>query len=140
MGVLQFAFDDDNVHRPSHYLRAMACFTGTHDNDTTVGWWTALKKSAKHRTRSTERDKIARVKSYFQSDGREIHWSFIQAILTSVADIAAVPMQDVLGLGAEARMNMPGRAAGNWGWRLQEKQITRALCNRLRDLTIVSGR
>jgi len=140
MGVLQFAFDDDNVHRPSHYLHAMACFTGTHDNDTTLGWWKALKKSAKQRSKSAARDKIARVKSYFQTDGREIHWSFIQAVLTSVADLAAVPMQDVLGLGAEARMNMPGRAAGNWGWRLQEKQITRALKNRLRDLTVVSGR
>ena len=137
MGVLQFAFDDDNVHRPCHYLPGMVCFTGTHDNDTTVGWWKALNKSARDKS---GKDKVARVKSYFQTDGSEIHWSFIQAILTSVANTVAVPMQDVLGLGSEARMNMPGCAAGNWGWRLQEKQLTRAISERLRDLTVVSGR
>lgn len=140
MGVLQFAFDDNGVHRPNNYVREMASFTGTHDNDTTVGWWKALKESARSEKKLAERDKLKRVKCYFQTDGEEIHWSFIQAILTSVANIAVVPMQDVLGLGSEGRMNMPGRSKGNWGWRFQEKQITRTIRRRLGDLTVVSGR
>jgi len=80
------------------------------------------------------------VKAYLQNDGREIHWSFIQAILTSVAEIAVVPLQDVLGLGSEARMNLPGRAKGNWRWRFEKKQLTPILLKRLADLTEVSGR
>ncbi|HEY2456572.1 MAG TPA: 4-alpha-glucanotransferase, partial [Candidatus Acidoferrum sp.] len=67
-------------------------------------------------------------------------WSFIQTVLTSVADIAIVPMQDVLGLGSEARMNLPGRAKGNWDWRLRRKQIRHQQTLRLRELTEVSGR
>ena len=80
-----------------------------------------------------------RVKCYVQNDGREIHWSFIQAILTSVAEIAVVPLQDVLGLGSEARMIARTRK-GNWRWRFEEKQITPAILRRLGDLTEVSGR
>ncbi len=140
MAVLQFAFDDDNVHRPSNYVREMVTFTGTHDNDTTRGWWTALRHSAQSRPRSAERAKLGRVRSYLQLDGREIHWSFMQAILTSVAEIAVIPLQDLLGLGSETRMNVPGRAKGNWGWRFEKRQLTKSLQQRLRDLTLVSGR
>lgn len=77
---------------------------------------------------------------FLQTKGENIHWSFIQAVLTSVAEIAIIPLQDVLGLGSEARMNMPGRAKGNWDWRFEEKQIHRDVVERLRDLTAVSGR
>jgi 4-alpha-glucanotransferase len=83
---------------------------------------------------------VKRVKSYLQTDGREIEWRFIHAILTSVANIAVLPMQDLLGLGTEARMNLPGRAKGNWGWRFAWKQIENAMVCRLRDLTEVTGR
>jgi 4-alpha-glucanotransferase len=140
MAVLQFGFDEEGTHRPNNYARDLVAFTGTHDNDTTLGWWNALRRSAGRRGHSAERATLNRVKSYLQNNGREIHWSFIQAILTSVADIAIVPMQDHLGLGSEARMNQPGRAEGSWRWRLQNKQLNQVLSERLRDLTAVSGR
>lgn len=140
MAVLQFAFDDNGIHRPNNYVREIVAYTGTHDNDTTRGWWNALRRAARGRPNSAELAKLNRVKCFLQNDGGEIHWSFIHAILTSVADVAVVPLQDVLGLGSEARMNMPGRVKGNWRWRLREKQLTQPLLRRLGDLTVVSGR
>jgi 4-alpha-glucanotransferase len=138
MAVLQFAFGDDGVHRPTNYVRELVCFTGTHDNDTTRGWWTKLKSAARNHAQA--RAEVERVKSYLQTDGREISWSFIQAILTSVAQISLIPLQDVLDLGTEARMNVPGRAKGNWDWRYSPKALTAKLSARLRELTEVSGR
>jgi 4-alpha-glucanotransferase len=140
MAVLQFGFDEEGTHRPNNYVREQACFTGTHDNDTTVGWWHSIQKAARGRGNANDRATLHRVKCYLQADGRDIHWSFIQAILTSVADIAIILLQDILGLGSEARMNLPGRAKGNWRWRFQNKQITQRVLQRLRDLTVVSGR
>lgn len=140
MAVLQFGFDEAGTHRPPNYVPEQVCFTGTHDNDTTVGWWRAVKHAANARQSTEQKALLRRAKSYFQSDGRDIHWSFIQAIFTSVAQIAIVPLQDLLGLGSQTRMNFPGRANGNWGWRFQNEQIKPPLVQRLRDLTIVSGR
>jgi 4-alpha-glucanotransferase len=136
MAVLQFGFGEDGMHRPEHYVPELVSYTGTHDNNTTRGWWNALRR----KRRAAEIASVQRVKSYMQTDGREIEWSFIQAIQTSVANTAVLPMQDLLGLGAEARMNMPGRAKGNWRWRFQRKQVKSAMVERLRDLTEVSGR
>jgi 4-alpha-glucanotransferase len=138
MAVLQFGFDEEGAHRTNNYIRDLVCFTGTHDNDTTRGWWENLLKSA--RTNLSARATVDRIKSFLQTNGREIHWSCIQAILTSVANVAVMPMQDILGLGSEARMNLPGEAKGNWEWRLTGNQLERADVERLRDLTIVSGR
>lgn len=140
MAVLQFGFDEEGTHRPNNYIRDLVCFTGTHDNDTICGWWHDLKKAAARRGNSSDRALLHRVRTYLQADGRPIHWLCIQAVLTSVAQVAVVPMQDVLGLGNQARMNLPGMAKGNWGWRLEKKLLTRPTIDRLRDLTIVSGR
>jgi 4-alpha-glucanotransferase len=140
MAVLQFGFDEWGTHRPNNYVRELVSFTGTHDNDTTIGWWNAVQRAARGRGNAAERAIVHRVKSYLQTKGENIHWSFIQAVLTSVAEIAIIPLQDVLGLGAEARMNMPGRAKGNWDWRFDDKQIHRGVAERLCDLTVVSGR
>jgi 4-alpha-glucanotransferase len=140
MAVLQFGFGEDGSNRPTTYIPELASFTGTHDNDTSCGWWRALRRSAQASPRSAEAATLNRVKFYLQRDGREIHWSLIQAVLTSVANIAVIPMQDVLGLGSEARMNQPGKAKGNWRWRLQKEQIEPSLVHRLRGLTEVSGR
>ncbi len=139
MSVLQFGFGDDPTHRPNNYVRDLASFTGTHDNDTSVGWWKALQRGVR-RSNPGDRATLAHVKSFLQTDGRDIHWSMIQAVFTSIANLAIVPMQDLLGLDSSARMNYPGRAKGNWGWRLQQKQITSALIERLRALTEVSVR
>lgn len=138
MAVLQFAFGDDGVHRPTNYVRELVCFTGTHDNDTTRGWWTKLNQAARNHPQA--KAEVERVKSYLQTDGRDISWAFIQAIMTSVAQVSLVPLQDVLDLGTEARMNVPGRANGNWNWRYSSKDITPKLTARLRELTEVSGR
>lgn len=131
MKVLQFAFDSGptNPFLPHWYQPNVVVYTGTHDNDTTVGWF---------QTRvGAERAFALR---YLGSDGREITWDLIRLAFLSVADTAIVPVQDVLGLGSEARMNHPGRAEGNWAWRLLPGQLTDGHCARLRELTETYGR
>lgn len=140
MVVLQFGFDEAGTHRPNNYVRELISFTGTHDNDTTNGWWRMLQRAALRRGNSGDRATVERVKAYLQQDTPKIHWAFIQAVETSVANVAIVPMQDVLGLGSEARMNMPGRAKGNWDWRLQKSQLRHEHSQRLRELAQVCGR
>lgn len=140
MVVLQFAFGDDATHRPNKYVPNLVAFTGTHDNNTTRGWWEELQRAAKAKPESPSAKELAQTKAFLQTDGKEISWRFIQAVMSSVADISLIPMQDVLQLGAGSRMNIPGLAKGNWGWRLAPEAITPAITRRLRDLTEVSGR
>jgi 4-alpha-glucanotransferase len=140
MVVLQFGFGEDGTHRPNNYVRELVSFTGTHDNNTTRGWWDELKLAARKRSRGEARAEMERVKAFLQTDGRDISWSFIQAVMTSVADVAIIPLQDILDLGSSARMNIPGRAKGNWSWRYERKAITRSIIERLRALTEVSNR
>jgi len=141
MAVLQFGFDDDNTHRPSNYHADVVAFTGTHDNDTTNGWWQELRQAARSGRNRGARQKVEAVRAFLQlRDEREVEWSFLQAVQASVASLAIVPMQDVLGLGSEARMNRPGRAKGNWRWRLQKKQVQERHLHRLAELTEVTGR
>jgi 4-alpha-glucanotransferase len=145
MAVLQFAFGDDGTHRPNNYIRELAAFTGTHDNDTTHGWWKGLHRNARKTGSSQASRELARAKAYLQTayqqtDGQEISWSSIQAVITSVANISMIPMQDILGLSSAARMNVPGRAEGNWRWRYSPKAITPALVERLRSITVASDR
>lgn len=142
MAVLQFGFDDNNTHRPSNYERELVAFTGTHDNDTTMGWWKEVQGAARHGRSRAATMKAESVRSFLQIRGGEqnLEWAFIQAVHASVADLAIVPVQDVLGLGSEARMNMPGRAKGNWRWRLQKKQLSEWHLKRLSELTEATGR
>jgi 4-alpha-glucanotransferase len=136
MAVFQFGFDGDDTHKPCNYRRKMVAFTGTHDNDTVIGWWESIRRGKNSKTRP----QLDRITSYLQARDGDLHWSIIQAVLTSVADLAIVPVQDVLGLGSEARMNVPGIAKGNWSWRLRKEQLRPDFLKRLGDLTIVSGR
>ena len=141
MAVLQFGFDDDNTHRPSNYVPDLVAFTGTHDNDTTKGWWQGLQKAARSTGNRAARAKADSVRAFLQIDEkRNAEWSFIQAVHASVAALAIVPIQDVLGLGTQARMNRPGKAMGNWRWRLQKQQLRTAHLKRLGDLTEATGR
>jgi 4-alpha-glucanotransferase len=140
MAVLQFAFGEDGTHRPNNYSRGMVCFTGTHDNNTCAGWWNDLRKATRSASGFEARLEMARAKAFLQTDGKEISWRFIQAAMSSVAAISIVPLQDVLALGSNARMNIPGRAKGHWGWRFSEKSITPEVSARLRELTEVTGR
>jgi 4-alpha-glucanotransferase len=137
MAILQFAFGTDpqaSSFKPHNYSRNLAVYTGTHDNDTTVGWWTG---AAGHSTRSESdtANEHEQARRYLDLDGREVHWEFIRAVLASVADTAIVPVQDLLGLGSEARMNRPGSASGNWRWRLGARLLTRDVARRLALMT-----
>ena len=141
MAVLQFGFDDDNTHRPSNYRPDLVAFTGTHDNDTTKGWWQKLQRSARSGGNRAAHSKTERVRAFLQMNSEsDVEWSFIQAIHASVSALAIVPVQDVLGLSTEARMNQPGRARGNWRWRLEKKHLLAGHLKRLAELTEATGR
>ncbi len=131
MRVLQFAFDDDsrNPFLPHHYETHTVAYTGTHDNDTTRGWYA----QADERVRDFAR-------RYLGRDGSDITWDLIRLAWSSVAFMALAPLQDVLGLGSESRMNFPGREAGNWAWRFADGDLTPGLAERLADLTVLTAR
>ncbi|HZS43869.1 MAG TPA: 4-alpha-glucanotransferase [Blastocatellia bacterium] len=142
MRILQFAFSSDtkNIDLPHNYIHNTVVYTGTHDNDTTVGWFNS--KAGTGSTRSAEqidRERNFSMK-YLKSDGREIHWDFIRAAFASVADTALVPLQDLLGLGTDARMNLPASPGGNWSWRFREESLTNDIAERLKELTYLYGR
>jgi 4-alpha-glucanotransferase len=144
MSLLQFAFGNDPQgpsFRPHSYSRDLAAYTGGHDNDTTIGWWNS--SGAGDSTRSPEdvrkEHDFARAYLNFQDDS-EINWVMIRAVLASVANVAVVPMQDVLGLGTEARMNLPGTVSGNWKWRYRPGALTADLSTRLRTLVSLYDR
>jgi 4-alpha-glucanotransferase len=129
MRVLQFGFGDapgDRDHLPHRYPRRLVAYTGTHDNDTLVGWFRQRGREA-----TTRR---ARVLAYTGTDGREIHWDVIRVMLMSAADTVILPLQDLLGLDSRARMNTPGVAEGNWQWRATDGQLGRDIAARLRGL------
>jgi len=143
MAILQFAFGRDPEaaqFQPHNYPRNRVVYTGTHDNDTTMGWWTSSGQGDSTRTDDEVRDEHERALAYLDAEGREVHWAFIRAALASVADTAIVPLQDVLGLGSEARMNLPGRPSGNWRWRFTDGALTDEIRDRLRKLAELYGR
>jgi 4-alpha-glucanotransferase len=131
MKVLQFAFGDSgaNAYLPHNYEPNAVVYTGTHDNDTTVGWFAALPEEVQHR-----------VRHYLATDGVDVAWDLIRLALGSVADTAILPLQDLLALGSDARMNRPGQPEGNWTWRYHAEQLTPELAARLRQLTELYNR
>jgi 4-alpha-glucanotransferase len=131
MKILQFAFDskEDNNYLPHTYEKNYVVYTGTHDNDTTLGWYS--KCSAEDQ---------AWVQTYLNTDGSDICWDFIRAAWSSVADIAIAPLQDLLCLGSEARMNTPATTGQNWKWRFTWEMITPEICDRLKKLTKIYWR
>jgi 4-alpha-glucanotransferase len=141
MRVLQFAFSGDakNVDLPHNYNRNVAVYTGTHDNDTTAGWFHSVAGAGSTRTEAQIDSERNFCREYLNTDGREIHWDFIRAVLASVADTAIVPLQDLLGLGSEARMNLPN-TQGNWTWRCKQDALTEDHSERLRGMTGAYGR
>jgi 4-alpha-glucanotransferase len=131
MRILQFAFGGavENRFLPHNYERNTVVYTGTHDNDTTRGWYAALSEAEAHFLRR-----------YLARDASDVAWDLIRLAWMSVADRAIVPLQDVLDLGTEARMNLPGRPAGNWRWRFRREMLTQHVLDRLRDMTELYGR
>jgi 4-alpha-glucanotransferase len=130
MKVLQFAFGGDphNIHLPHNYIPHCVVYTGTHDNETTVGWYLGGSKPRKQ-------PHIKHCLKYLKSNGKEINWDMIGGAFGSVAEIAIVPMQDVLGLDNSARMNTPSTMGGNWSWRMTNEQFKGADWARLKELS-----
>ena len=143
MSLLQFAFGKDPQgpsFRPHNYTRDLVAYTGGHDNDTTVGWWCGGTGDSTRTPEDVRKEhEFARAYLGLQDDG-EIQWAMIRAVLASIADTAIIPLQDVLGLGGEARMNLPGRVSGNWKWRYRREQLKPELAERLRALTTIYDR
>ncbi len=130
MRILQFAFSGpDNRFLPHHYERQTVAYTGTHDNDTTVGWYQALPGNEK-----------AFLHKYAPGIGNDVAWGLLRTCWSSVADYAIAPVQDLLSLPTQARMNYPGRATENWRWRLTPGQVNQGVLDRLADLTALYSR
>jgi 4-alpha-glucanotransferase len=129
MVILQFSFAESmkNPQRPAGDAKNAVVYTGTHDNDTTAGWWEAAGER--------ERANVSRALAAARIEEAEPQWGLIRLALESPAQLAVIPAQDVLGLGSAARMNTPGRAEGNWRWRLRPGELTDELAGRLRDAT-----
>lgn len=132
MKVLQFAFGSDpgNPFLPFNYPRNAVVYTGTHDNDTTLGWFNT--------TNDYEKQNLLLYLGNISPDG--INWDLIRLALSSIANQAIIPLQDVLGLATQARMNYPSTAEGNWEWRYQQEVLTKELSDRLKILTNLYGR
>jgi 4-alpha-glucanotransferase len=137
MVVLQFGFDPeqpDSVHRFANQLEHRVAYTGTHDHDTVLGWWSSLEQPRRELVlRELDRRGIA-------LDHDQPWWTLIALTMSSPARVAMMQAQDVLGLGSEARMNDPSRRSGNWRWRLEQGDLTLALAARLRETTAAAGR
>ncbi|MET0383969.1 MAG: 4-alpha-glucanotransferase, partial [Burkholderiaceae bacterium] len=133
MRILQFAWGEAdgsaNRYLPHNHEPDTVCFTGSHDNDTAIGWWAAAPELV--------RDHVRR---YFATDGADIAWDLIRAAFASVADTAMVPMQDVLRLSGAHRMNLPGTGHGNWGWRFDWADLGPDTAAELLRATVLYGR
>ncbi|MBN1640131.1 MAG: 4-alpha-glucanotransferase [Anaerolineae bacterium] len=140
MKILQFAFDEDalrasfgeyerNPFLPHNYTRHFVVYTGTHDNDTAVGWFT-----------HADPEERAAALAYLGCNAHDLHWALIRAAMASVADMAIVPLQDVLGLGSHARMNLPGTIGANWTWRFTEDMLSEHLAARLAEMATLYER
>ena len=131
MKILQFGFDntDENPFLPHQFVPHSVCYTGTHDNDTTLGWYSKASKESREK-----------VRQYMNTDGKEIAWDFIRACYGSVSEMAVVPLQDIMGLDSRARMNTPGTTSNNWQWRYTPDMLKASLAKRLLDISILYGR
>lgn len=131
MRVLEFAFSGpDNLYLPHHYERNCICYTGTHDNDTVLGWYAA----ANDKEKSFARDYLG------AADGEAVRRALVHSGMASVADLFVAQLQDYLALGSESRINIPGQAEGNWNWRLRPGQLPEGLAEELHALTAATSR
>lgn len=131
MKILQFAWSTDgrDPFLPQNYDKNCIVYTGTHDNDTTIGWYAQAPE--------VERDYLRR---YLRVDGSDVAWDLIRLAMMSPATVAIIPLQDCMGLGSECRMNMPGAASGNWTWRYLPHQLTKGIQAGLAELCRLYGR
>jgi len=138
MAILQFAFGKDPQapdFKPHNYVHHLVAYTGTHDNDTVVGWWTSTGGADSTRTLQDVEKEMEFARRYLNTDGREINWVMIRTLVASIADTVLFPLQDLLGVGSEGRMNLPGTPSGNWHWRFGTESLTPAMAARLKVLS-----
>jgi 4-alpha-glucanotransferase len=143
MAILQFAFGNDPqapTFKPHNYVRDLVAYTGTHDNDTAVGWWKSSGAKDSTRTLADVEREHAYARAYLNFKDEPIQWVLIRGIMSSVANTAIAPMQDVLGLGSEARMNLPGVASGYWRWRMKADALTDEIAAKLKELAVLYDR
>ncbi|MGZ4813864.1 MAG: 4-alpha-glucanotransferase [Terriglobales bacterium] len=143
MAILQFAFGNDPqapTFKPHNYVRDLVAYTGTHDNDTVVGWWNSTGSGDSTRTPEDVEKEHAYARAYLGFKDDPINWVLIRGIQRSVANTAIAPMQDILGLGSEARMNLPGTSSGNWKWRMKPGAVTQDLATRLKEMANIYDR
>ena len=131
MKVLQFAFDGDadNIYLPPRHGELNVVYTGTHDNDTSLGWWESVDEGVR-----------ANARAWFADPAEPMPWALVRVAMASTARLAVVPAQDLLGLGSDSRMNVPGSAEGNWSWQAAPGAFDRALADRVRALVEAYGR
>lgn len=143
MRVLQFAFSgeaQENQYMPHNYTENCVAYTATHDNTTTIGWFTDLPSSFSTLSRRELERQRALARTYTGCDRCAPNWAFMRAVMTSVAGLVIVPLQDVIGLGSGARMNIPGSTGGNWEWRFCWGDLSRDIRRRLRQITEIAER
>jgi len=131
MKIIQFAFDSDSTNSflPHNYSQNSVVYSGTHDNDTTIGWYNTAGQTEQHRART-----------YTRSSGEEMHWEFIRLGMISVSDQAIFPLQDYMGLDGSHRMNVPGTSSGNWLWRYTTKMLEQVDEEQIKHLADLSNR
>jgi len=142
MAILQFAFGKDPQgpsFRPHNYSRELAAYTGTHDNDTVVGWWNSAGGDSTRTPDDVGKEHVL-ARAYLNFDTEPVNWVLIRAVESSIADLAMIALQDVLGLGSETRMNLPGTSKGNWRWRFLKGALTPDLASRLREMVVLYDR
>lgn len=132
MKILQFAFDsrEESDYLPHNYTQNSVVYTGTHDNDTTLGWLASMNR----------RDRGFAKRYLHIRSNKDIQWEFIRAALSSVSDMAVIPMQDYLGLGSEARINIPSTLGNNWKWRMVKGQFNDELAEKIFKMSKMYGR
>ncbi len=148
MKILQFSFNplgQSNGGLPESYPENCVVYTGTHDNDTIVGWFNTLGNSADLSRGRIEalhgiRNERAQILDYLRSDGNDIQWELIEVALNSKANTVIIPLQDILGLGSESRMNIPGTIDGNWTWRFEKESLSPKMIHRMLSLTKATHR
>jgi 4-alpha-glucanotransferase len=137
MAILQFAFGNDPQapdFKPHNYPHHLVAYTGTHDNDTVMGWWHSTGAADSTRTKEDVAKEMDYAQHYLNTDGAYINWLMIRTLMASVADTVLFPLQDVLAVGSEGRMNLPGTASGNWRWRFRSGDIRPETVSRLQEM------
>jgi len=135
MKILQFSFGNGHKSYPHNYPENCVVYTGTHDNDTTVGWFHSRPGEGNTQTKNAIKTERKKVLKYLKTDGKEIHWDMIKTALSSKANTVIIPLQDILGLDSSARMNVPGTVSGNWRWRFDWTMLTKEKMHRMKNLT-----